>query len=58
MEVTTEAGALALTVEDAQGNVIWAEQALPTGSFDLAVAGPVTVRLQGEGHSGSFRLEW
>lgn len=58
VEVTTEAGALALTVEDAQGNVIWAEQALPTGSFDLVVAGPVTVRLQGEGHSGSFRLEW
>lgn len=58
VEVATEAGALALTVEDAQGEVIWAGQDLPTGSFDLAVAGPVTVRLRGEGHRGGFRLEW
>lgn len=58
VEIVTEAGTLDLALEDAQGNTLWQGQALPTGSFDVAVNGPVTARLQADGHTGSFRLEW
>lgn len=57
IESTTEKGTLTLTVENAQGDELL-RQVLSTGVLEVAVDGPVTVRLEAAGHTGEFRLEW
>lgn len=58
IEIVTEKGTLALRLEDAGGNVLLEESGLMDAVFDVAVSGPVTARLEADGHTGSFRLEW
>lgn len=58
VSLTTEKGMLALEIQDADGNVLLAEQGLESSEWTLKTPGAVTVRLEAQRHTGSFSLDW
>lgn len=58
VEITTDGGAVDLTVTDMQGNVVYSQENIPTSSFDVEIPGTVIVRVTGADHSGSFLFQW
>ena len=57
LTVTTEEGGLAILVQDAEGALLFDEEALATGSYPITVAGPVTVTVQASGHKGGYQFD-
>lgn len=52
--ITTEAGQMALTIRDGEGNLIYHQENLATSAFDVEVPGSVTIRVDADHHRGSF----
>lgn len=57
-EVVTESGALGMTVTDGEGNVLFSEEAVETGSFEIPIRGRTGLRLTADGHKGRISLHW
>ena len=57
LTVETEAGSLAVRVEDANGAVLFEESGLTSGSYTIAAPGRVQITLTADHHKGSFLLE-
>lgn len=57
IEVKTDKGTISIEIQDADGNVIFDEHDIGTGSFDVAVSGKVAVKITADHHKGSFSIE-
>ena len=55
--VETESGVISIEIKDADGNVIFDEDNIGTTTFDVAVSGKVTVRIDADNHKGSFKIQ-
>lgn len=52
----TEEGAIGITIKDKDGNVIFEEENIQTGTYRAEVTGKYTVRVETEDHKGSFYI--
>ncbi len=55
---TTDEGGLAVTVKNANGEVIFSEENMGTSDFYLEVPEKATVQVEGAKHKGSFEVEY
>lgn len=55
--IETDEGEIDLEIKDSKGNVIFSEKAIGTKEFEIEVSGKITIRVDGEGHEGSFSFE-
>lgn len=58
VEIKTESGTLDLVVTASDGTVVYTGTDLQSGTFEIPVDGPVTVKLTADAHKGSFYLDW
>lgn len=54
--VETEEGTIGITIKDKDGNVIFEEENIQTGTYRAEVTGKYTVRIETEDHKGSFYI--
>lgn len=54
--VESEEGTIAITIKDADGNVIFDEKNIQTGNYKVEVTGKYTVRVELEDHKGGFHI--
>lgn len=57
IDIETDEGILALEIKDEDGNIIYTEENVGTKEFELEVSGRVTIRLEADGHEGSFDFD-
>ena len=57
ISIETDEGEIDLVIKDSDGNIIFSEEAIQTGEFEVEVSGKITVRLEGEEHEGSFSFK-
>lgn len=59
ISVTTESGIIGVSVTELEDDqVIFSEETDSTALYDIPIHGPVTVRISGQEHRGSFSLRW
>lgn len=56
LDVKTEAGTISIEMTDADGAVLFDEENMVTGSFDIAVESHVKVRIDADQHKGGFHI--
>ena len=56
MVVATEKGAIAIEIKDSEGNVIFSEENMATGEYEVEASGKVTIRIEAEEHKGGFDI--
>ena len=54
--VETEEGTIAIEVKDAKGNVIFHQENMETGTYEVEVSKQYEVRLEMENHKGGFYI--
>ena len=54
--ITSEEGSMDVEVKDENGNVIFAQENIQTGSYDVKATGKVVIRIDCEKHKGSFDI--
>ena len=54
--ITSEEGSMDVEVKDENGNVIFAQENIQTGSYEVKATGKVVVRIDCEKHKGSFDI--
>lgn len=54
--VETEEGTIGITIKDKDGNVIFEEENIQTGTYQAEVTGKYTVHIETEDHKGSFHI--
>ena len=54
--VETEEGSIAVEIKDAEKNVIFSQENLETGTYEVEVAGKYIVRVTAEDHKGGFYI--
>lgn len=54
--ITSEEGSMDVEVRDENGNVIFAQENIQTGSYEVKATGKVVVRIDCEKHKGSFDI--
>lgn len=54
--VETESGTISIEIKDSDGNTIFDEKNIGTNTFNISVAGKVTVRIEADTHKGSFSI--
>lgn len=56
MVVATEEGTIAIEIKDSEGNVIFAEENMISGEYEVEATGKVTIRIEAEEHKGAFDI--
>ncbi len=56
LEVDTKAGILSVTVTDSEGTVLFSQEALPSGTYQLSLSGKAQITVVGQGHRGGFSI--
>lgn len=54
--VETEEGSIAVKIKDDEGNVIFSEQDMETGTYEIEIVGKYAVRVTAEEHKGGFYI--
>lgn len=54
--ITSEEGSMDVEVKDENGNVIFAQENIQTGSYEVKATGKVVIRIDCEKHKGSFDI--
>ena len=54
--ITSEEGSMDVEVRDENGNVIFAQENIQTGTYEVKATGKVVVRIDCEKHKGSFDI--
>ena len=54
--VETEEGSIAVEIKDDEGNVIFSEQDMETGTYEIEIVGKYAVRVTAEEHKGGFYI--
>lgn len=54
--ITSEEGSMDVEIKDENGNVIFAQENIQTGSYEVKATGKVVVRIDCEKHKGSFDI--
>lgn len=54
--ITSEEGSMDVEIKDENGNVIFAQENIQTGSYEVKATGKVVVRIDCEKHTGSFDI--
>lgn len=54
--ITSKEGSMDVEVKDENGNVIFAQENIQTGSYDVKATGKVVIRIDCEKHKGSFDI--
>lgn len=57
IQVTTQSGSISMNIQDADGNVVFEQRDMGTGSFQVPVSGKATVTVTADHHKGSFSVE-
>ena len=57
VEVETKSGAISIEMTDETGGSIFHTDEAGTEAFDVDVSGSVTVRIEADGHRGSFSIQ-
>lgn len=57
IDIETDEGILDLEIKDEDGNIIYTEENVGTKEFELEASGRVTIRVQADGHEGSFDFD-
>jgi len=55
--VETQSGTISMEITDADGNTVFCENAIETGTFAVEVSGKIVVKITADGHKGSFCIE-
>ena len=58
INVKNESGTLSIEVKNAGGDVVFQEENLDTGEYDMYVSEKVTVIVRAKGHKGSFSFNF
>ncbi len=56
--VQTDAGSCALQIKSTDGEILFAQEDIPTSAFDVEVPGDVMVRFIADRHKGGFSVEF
>lgn len=56
IDIETESGQISISVKDMDGNLIFKKDNIPTSSFSISIPGNVKVRIDAQGHKGSFLI--
>lgn len=56
IETETKSGTISMEVQGEDGEILFHEEDMGTGSFELPVSGPVTVYVGTEDHKGGFKI--
>lgn len=54
--VTTEEGSIDVEMKDEKGNVIFSQEDIQAGTYEVKATGKVVVRIEAEKHKGSFDI--
>ena len=54
--VVTQEGTIAMKITDADGNVIFSEENMGSGKYEVEATGKVTIRIDAKEHKGSFDI--
>ncbi len=57
VEVETKSGSISIEIVDVDGNVIFSQDHVETSSYDVTISGKVVVRIEADGHKGSFCIK-
>lgn len=57
LDVTTEEGRIGIEITDANGQVLFSEADISTGSYEIPAAGKVRVTVTAEQHRGGFEIK-
>lgn len=57
IKIVTESGSLSLELKDAGGNLIFDKENIETSEFDVPISEKTAVRIEADGHRGSFSIE-
>lgn len=55
-KVETQQGALSAVITDSSGALLFEQENIPSGAYELMFSGPVSIRLEGSSHQGSFSI--
>lgn len=58
IEIVTTEGSIGIVVTDEAGNIIFDQTAIQTSAFSIELPGKVQVRINSDGHKGSYSLIW
>lgn len=57
IDVVTDSGSLSIKVTDTHKNIIFDEENIKTGSFDVNISGKISVIVKADDHKGSFDIK-